>query len=178
MRAPCPSPRGFLRTLALAAALALLCLSAAWADGGAPATEAAPAEVTAAEAVTPAASGPSRVDNVHGVTISWDLEGQRFRTTSAEEAAALAAELRRVVAERFAGDAAGKAGVLAPERRFETETLPGGGVKARINAGMLSTLLVRVGAEGELVKACVDGPEPAGEVLSQPAADLTAEEVR
>lgn len=124
------------------------------------------AEGTETEAGGETATTP-RTATVNGVTVTWDLDSRRFRSPSAAEAARIAEEFNRMMAERFAH---GK-GALAPAGgEAEVRTLPSGAKAARLPVHLLNASLVRVEADGRPRNLCVDSPVQAGTALNAPAA--------
>ncbi len=103
------------------------------------------AEPSEKDTATPA---PDRIYAASGVTISWDLENEKFHAPSAAQAARLAAA--------FAPP--------EPEEKIEIETLPDGSEKARVPLYLMSASAVRVN-EGEIAGYCsqpgVESPAPA-----------------
>lgn len=103
---------------------------------------------------------------LNGVTITWDLETQRFRAPTAAEAARIAEEFNRMMAERFAHGQ----GALAPaDSSLEVRTLPNGTKMVRVPVNLLNASIVRVDGAGEMQNLCLDGPAQAGATLSAPA---------
>lgn len=114
------------------------------------------------EAVAPDA----RTYALNGVTITWDLEARRFRAPTAAEAARIAEEFSRMMAERFAHGQ----GALAPaDTSLEVRTLPSGAKMVRVPVHLINASVVRQNAGGELQNLCLDGPAQAGATLSTPA---------
>ncbi len=103
----------------------------------------------------PAAPAPDRIYSLSGVTISWDLENEKFHAPTAAQAARISAA--------FASP--------SPAEKIEIETLPDGTEKARVPVYLFSASAVRVGSEGELAGYCA---EPGAEI-SSPAANAEEE---
>ena len=120
-----------------------------------PATALASGGETAPDGKPPAADATDRIYAVSGVTISWDLENERFRAPTAAEAARLAAA--------FAPPAS--------EEEIKVETLPDGTEKVRVPFYLLSASQVGVGSEGEMAGFC---EEPATGT-TKPAAGVEEE---
>ena len=154
--------------------LAFLPGLAAVAFAGGPPSPAGAAEENG-EAADPGAApekstGADRVYALNGVTISWDLENQRFRSPTSEEASALARQFREWTEAKL-GE-----GPLPPTEEIVMEELPNGMLRARLPIHMMNAAMVSVGPQGELAGMCTEGAEGAAEALAAPAA--SSEEVR
>lgn len=121
----------------------------------------------AKDSPAPAPEKPRQADRVYvlnGATITWDLEGRRFRPPTADEAAALARQFREWMEAKMGG------GELPPVKEILAEELPNGMRRARLPVQMMNAALVSVGPEGELAGICAEGAEKAAEALATPVA--------
>lgn len=117
--------------------------------------------------IAPQASRPTPAFAGAGALMAaWDPANRTFRAPTAEEAAAIAADLGR----RLSGQTIGL-GPLGDPAKVEMVTLDNGAVRARATADMLSAFLVSRGAGGELTETCVDGLEKATQVAAGAAHD-------
>lgn len=149
-------------TLVLAVALVAGLSAAAWAAGD----ETAPEPAAPAEQATPPTSTSAAIN---GATITWNIQTKRFEAPTPEQAAGLAEAMQALLAKKAA------AGKLPIAEKAELEELPNGLKRMRMTADMLNFSLVRVGASGELIESCVDGPERADAALATPVTTGTQE---
>jgi hypothetical protein len=101
---------------------------------------------------------------LNGATISWDLEGRRFRPPTEAQAAELARQFRAWMEARMGGEAP------PPVKEIEAVELPNGLRRARLPIHMMNAAMVSVGPDGELAGMCTEGAEGAAEALAAPAA--------